>query len=68
MSKDPQEVIVEGRQLVCQHCGGKRFLTRTVAMNGAGASFVGVEWFTQRGAFCHACSDCGHVHWFLPKD
>jgi predicted nucleic-acid-binding Zn-ribbon protein len=67
MGQDPEEVFVNDRQLVCHHCGATRFHTRTVAMHGAGASFFGLEWFTQQGAFCHVCSDCGHVYWFLPK-
>lgn len=37
-------------------------------MNGSDASFFGLEWFTQRGAFCYTCSECGHVHWFMPTD
>jgi hypothetical protein len=67
MAKEPEKVVIHDRQLVCHHCGGQRFFHRTVAMSGAGASFFGLEWFTQGGAFCYTCSDCGHVHWFLPE-
>lgn len=67
MAHQPEEVVVHGKSLTCAHCGGRTFYTRTVAVHGAGASLLGIEWFTQRGAFCHTCSDCGHMHWFLPK-
>lgn len=67
MSSQPEEVVIAERQLVCAHCGGRRFSQRVVAMNPAGASFFGLEWFSSPGAFCYACSECGHVHWFLPR-
>jgi DNA-directed RNA polymerase subunit RPC12/RpoP len=67
MADDAQEVTIAERALSCQHCGGKHFFERTIAMNDAGASFFGLEWFTARGAFCYICTECGHVHWFLPK-
>jgi hypothetical protein len=61
------EVTVADHPLVCHHCGGKRFYERTVTMHGAAGDFLGLDWFSARGAFCYTCSNCGYVHWFLPK-
>jgi len=68
MTEAPKEVTIRDRQLVCHHCSNTRFFERTIAMNDSGASFFGLEWFTQRGAFCYICSECGHVHWFMPTE
>lgn len=59
--------MIAERALSCRHCGGKRFFERTVVMTDASASFLGFDRFGSRGAFCYVCSECGHVHWFLPK-
>jgi predicted nucleic-acid-binding Zn-ribbon protein len=68
MPDKAKQVTVDDRQLKCHHCGRTQFYERTIAMNDAGASLFGLEWFTQRGAFCYICSKCGHVHWFMPTE
>ncbi len=68
MANKPKQVTILDRPLSCHHCGAHTFFERTIAMNDADASFLGLEWFTQRGAFCYVCSDCGHVHWFMPTN
>lgn len=68
MADGPSEVTIHDRKLACHHCEGTLFVERTIAMNDAGASLFGLEWFTQRGAFCYICTGCGHVHWFMPTE
>jgi hypothetical protein len=68
VANEPTKVTIRERPLACHHCQGTEFFERTIAMNDSGASFFGLEWFTQRGAFCYICSECGHVHWFLPTE
>ena len=67
MATECQEVVIHDRRLVCTQCGGQRFFQRTVPMYGAGASFFGLEWFTQHAAFCYTCSDYGQVDGFIRK-
>jgi len=64
MAREAREVMIHDRQLVCQHCGGERFFDRAIEVHGA--SFL--DWFTQPGAICYTCSDCGYMHWFTPKE
>ena len=68
MANGPSEVTIHDNKLACHHCKGSQFFERTIAMHDSGASFFGLEWFTQRGAFCYICSECGHVHWFMPTE
>jgi len=57
---------VAGRRVACPHCGNDRFALGEAQLNTAGMSFIGLDW-ANRSASTLACSECGHVAWFLQK-
>ncbi len=67
MSDEPREVEVAGIGLKCQHCGHTEFHSRAAQLHTPGLTFFDLEWLN-RTARCFICDQCGHVHWFLPKD
>lgn len=64
--KDPQPVIVEGRELQCEICSHGLFFEREAQLNTAAASFFNLDW-ANRTARCLVCAKCGYIHWFLPQ-
>ncbi|CAN5371192.1 hypothetical protein BH09GEM1_BH09GEM1_30230 [soil metagenome] len=66
MAKEPEEVVMHGRSLVCHHCGGSLFHERAVAAHAASeASALGLGFLTDDAAWCLTCSTCGHMHTFM---
>lgn len=54
---------VEGKQVVCPHCGEREFESRKVLMNTRGATFFNFDWLN-RGATALTCVNCSRIEWF----
>ena len=63
--KDPEPVVVEGRELRCRICGRGLFFEREGQLNTSVATFFNLD-FVNPSARCLVCANCGYVHWFLP--
>ena len=64
--KEPQNITVKGKELLCPVCGHNEFWTRTAQLNTSIATFFGFDW-ANRSANCFVCSECTYVYWFLGK-
>ena len=53
-----------GKEINCQHCGGKEFDVSSALLNTAGMTFLKLDW-ANRSASVLACRNCGHVQWYL---
>jgi hypothetical protein len=62
----PKSYAAAGRQIRCGHCGGTRFRSRDLILDGRGASFFGLEWFSD-GAVVLICGDCTAIQWFAGR-
>jgi predicted RNA-binding Zn-ribbon protein involved in translation (DUF1610 family) len=72
MKTEGDPVEIKGKQLVCAHCGGKRFARREAQLNTAVMTFFDMDWLN-KSAEVFACVLCGRLEWFLdptlsPKD
>jgi len=62
-----KQIEVQGKQIVCAHCGGKYFSRRGAQLNTAFMTFLDLDCYNKT-AKVFVCSDCGHLEWFLdPK-
>ena len=60
-----QVAFVADQPLKCVVCHHDRFRHRRAQLHSASASFFNLEWLGPT-ADCYICSNCGHVHWFIP--
>ena len=63
----PTTVEVLGRTLPCYACGYDRFWQRNAQLNSALATLFKFDW-TDPSATCCICAQCGHIHWFMPRE
>jgi hypothetical protein len=63
---DPDEgqFSIAGRVLVCAHCGGDRFDSRSAKLNTTLAELFDFAW-ANRSATCFVCRGCSRIEWFL---
>jgi len=59
-----QPVILNGKPLVCPHCGGNQFDQREAQLNTAGLTFFKLDWLN-KSAQVFVCGGCGRIEWFL---
>ena len=59
----PGEYSVEGKTVICPHCGDDQFAIGTALLNTAGMTFVGLDW-ANRAASTLMCAQCGRIEWF----
>ena len=64
MEDKTKPIEVRGKQLVCTHCGGRRFARRQAQLNTALMTFFDVDWLN-KSAEVFVCSACGRLEWFL---
>ncbi len=64
--KEPEQCTVNGVEIQCLICRNDLFHQREAQLNTAGATFLGFDW-ANASAKCLVCSQCGYIHWFLPK-
>ncbi len=55
---------IQGRQIVCPHCGNSRFDLASALLNTPGMTFFGLDW-ANRTASVLCCRQCGRIEWFL---
>jgi predicted nucleic-acid-binding Zn-ribbon protein len=55
---------VEGKLIVCPHCGNKQFDQGTALLNTPGMTFFGLDW-ANRTATILGCKQCGRIEWYL---
>jgi hypothetical protein len=60
---------INGKEISCSLCGERHFRHKAVLMNSSIATFLGFDW-ANRQASALACSECGHILWFMqqPED
>jgi hypothetical protein len=64
--RGPKAFAAAGRQIRCGHCGGTRFRSRDLLLDGRGASLVGLEWLSD-GAVALICAECSAIQWFAGR-
>lgn len=55
---------LQGRAIVCTHCGHNQFDQATALLNTPGMTFFGLDW-ANRSATLLSCKQCGRIEWFL---
>ena len=58
--------MVRGKEVVCGHCGGTRFIEREAQLNTALMTFFDLDWLNA-SAQVLVCVACGHLEWFLHR-
>ena len=61
---DPRPVVINGKNLVCPHCGGTAFDQREAQLNTAALAFFKLDWMNKSATVFH-CLGCGRLEWFL---
>jgi|SRR5215831_527269 len=56
---------ISGRDIVCSHCSGERFFSRSVLLNTRGLTLVKLDWLNT-AATALICRRCGLVQLFYP--
>ena len=56
--------MIAGRELVCPHCGNRRFEQGEAQLNTAGLTMLGLDW-ANRSATIFECTACGRIEWFV---
>jgi predicted nucleic-acid-binding Zn-ribbon protein len=60
----PRSYVIEGKAVVCSHCGNNQFEEGQSLLNTAGLTFFGLDW-ANRSAGILICNRCSHIEWFL---
>ena len=55
-----------GPAMACHHCQHTGFEQKSVQLNTAGMTLLGLDW-ANRQATCLICTRCGFIHWFHPQ-
>ncbi|RPI04134.1 MAG: DNA-binding protein [Ignavibacteriae bacterium] len=59
---------IQGKSIVCPHCGSDRFEQGSALLNTAGMTFLNLDWANRQATILN-CTVCSHVQWFLrPPD
>ena len=59
----PKRYELEGKKIICPHCGHDEFVEGRAQLNTAGMSFLNLDW-ANRSATTLACAECGRMEWF----
>jgi predicted nucleic-acid-binding Zn-ribbon protein len=55
---------IEGKPILCPHCGHNQFDQALALLNTPGMTFFGLDW-ANRTATLLCCKRCGRIEWFL---
>ncbi len=66
VSDGPGQYAVEGKKIVCSHCGGDEFGKGKVPLNMTWMTIFNLEWATKSASIL-ACTRCGKIQWFLKE-
>jgi uncharacterized protein with PIN domain len=64
--KEPQQVMVKGKELRCSVCGHDVFQPRKAQLNTKAATLLNIDW-ANKSAQCYICTNCSHIEWFLEE-
>jgi predicted nucleic-acid-binding Zn-ribbon protein len=59
-------VKISGIVLKCKHCTHDEFYRDKRMLNSGVATFLGFDWLN-KSAIVYTCSNCGFIHWFMPR-
>ena len=59
----PGRYVVEGKRVVCPHCGHDEFVAGTAQLNTAVLTFFDLDW-ANKSAHTLMCAECGRIEWF----
>jgi predicted nucleic-acid-binding Zn-ribbon protein len=62
----PHSFRIQGKNIICPHCGNDQFEQRSILLNTPGMTFFGLDW-ANRAASVLACTTCGHLEWYLQQ-
>jgi len=62
--RQAQEIVKNGKKLICPVCSHDRFWSRRTLMNTRGATFFNFDW-ANKDAVNYVCNDCGYIFWFF---
>jgi len=57
-------VKLNGYELICPICKGKKFEKRNSLLNTRGMTFLNLDWLNE-GAINYICDTCGYILWFI---
>jgi hypothetical protein len=55
---------IQGKSIVCPHCGQDKFDQAVALLNTPGMTFFGLDW-ANRTSTILCCRQCGRIEWFL---
>ena len=62
----PKGYELEGKRIICPHCGHDQFAKGRAQLNTAGMTFLNLDW-ANRSATTLVCAECGRIEWFLQE-
>jgi predicted nucleic-acid-binding Zn-ribbon protein len=62
----PHSFQIQGKNIVCPHCGNVRFELGSSLLNTAGMTFFNLDW-ANRQATILTCTTCTQIQWFLQQ-
>ncbi|GAE86974.1 hypothetical protein [Acetivibrio straminisolvens] len=55
---------LNGYEVVCPICKGKKFSKRNTLLNTRGMTFLKLDWLNE-SAINYICNKCGYILWFI---
>jgi predicted nucleic-acid-binding Zn-ribbon protein len=62
----PHSFRVRGKNIICPHCGNKKFEMESKLLNTSGMTFFKLDW-ANRQATILTCTKCSNIQWFLKQ-
>lgn len=62
----PGQYTASAKKVTCPHCNEDVFAEGTAQLNTWGMTLLSLDW-ANRSATTLACTQCGHVQWFLKR-
>lgn len=56
--------MLQGKPVVCPHCGHNEFDEGAALLNTPGMTFFGLDWANRTAAIL-CCKRCGRIEWYL---
>lgn len=63
MSQNTENVIINGKELICPVCGSNEFKKNKYLLNTGYLTLFNAEWL-DREAETYTCRHCSHIIWF----
>ncbi len=62
----PGEYAIEGKGVVCFHCGQREFAQGRAQLNTSFMSLLDLDW-ANKSAYTLTCTFCGRIEWFAQR-